>query len=389
MKLRSIETTPSPNCMKLNLDEAASARPLTLTLGESASDAPEVFQDLLTIEGIQSVFVINDFVALTRKGSADWQPILAAAGRLLGFAEDADATLGDRLQADITQTERAAQDAGSQNFGQVEVAIQKFRGIPVQVRVTDDTQQARVALPERFNQALQNAIIATGADYVAERIWAPYQPQFGEVEEIARQVAEELDSLIDAQELAHLEQQAITSEAKIISSQPSQAELIADLQQSDWKQRLKAIQKIEIDDETFPAVVEALQDDRAAVRRWAAALLGASEQVEALPPLCQRLLTDPSPIVRRTAGDALSDLGNPQAIAAMLTALGDASSLVRWRAARFLNELGDASAIEPLKQAVEAESEFDVRVEMTAAIDRIQAGKATQLPMWMRISNAS
>lgn len=73
----------------------------------------------------------------------------------------------------------------------------------------------------------------------------------------------------------------------------------------------------------------------------------------------------------------------------MLAALGDASGLVRWWAARFPNELGDASAIEPLTQAADAESEFDVRVEMTAAIDRIQAGKASQLPMWMRISNAS
>ncbi|MGI8934492.1 MAG: virulence factor, partial [Phormidesmis sp.] len=259
MKLRSIETTPSPNCMKLNLDEAASARPLTLTLGESASDAPAIFQALLTIEGIQSVFVINDFVTLTRKGSADWQPILAAAGRLLGLAEDADATLGDRLQADITQAEKADQKASSQNFGQVEVAIQKFRGIPVQVRVTDDTQQARVALPERFNQALQNAIVATGADYVAERIWAPYQPQFGEVDAIARQVAEELDSLLDEPELADLQHRAITSDNKTVFSDFSQTELLADLQQSDWKQRLKAIQKIEVDEETFAAVVDALK----------------------------------------------------------------------------------------------------------------------------------
>jgi hypothetical protein len=30
-----------------------------------------------------------------------------------------------------------------------------------------------------------------------------------------------------------------------------------------------------------------------------------------------------------------------------------------------------------------------VRVEMTAAIERIRAGKASQLPMWMRMSNAS
>jgi gamma-glutamylcyclotransferase (GGCT)/AIG2-like uncharacterized protein YtfP len=389
MKLRSIETTPSPNCMKLNLDESASAKPLTLKNSEPATHAPTVFQNLLAIEGIQSVFAISDFVTLTRKGSADWRPILAAASNLLGIAEEADATLSDRLQTDLSETKSAAQNASFQDFGQVEVDIQKFRGIPVQVRVTNDTQQARVALPERFSQALQNAIVATGADYVAERIWAPYQPQFGEVNEIAQQVAEELDSLIDTQELAHLEQQAITLDPETVSVHRSQARLLSALQQSDWKQRLKAIQQIEIDEGTFSAVVEALKDERPTIRRWAAALLGASEQADAVPPLQQVLLTDPSPIVRRTAGDALSDLGNPRAIAAMVAALGDASALVRWRAARFLNELGEASVVEPLTQAADAESEFDVRVEIMAAIDRIQAGKAAQLPMWIRISNAS
>ncbi len=149
MKLRSIETTPSPNCMKLNLDESVGNRPLTLKLGEPAASAPAVFQNLLAIEGVQSVFVVSDFVTLTRKGSADWQPILAAVGRLLGIAEDAGVSLDDSLQANISPSKpQIAQNAGSQNFGQVEVAIQKFRSIPVQVRVTTDTQQARVALPE-------------------------------------------------------------------------------------------------------------------------------------------------------------------------------------------------------------------------------------------------
>ncbi len=155
-------------------------------------------------------------------------------------------------------------------------------------------------------------IVAIGADYVAERIWAPYQPQFGEVDAIARQVAEELDSLLDEPELADLQHRAITSDNKTIFSDFSQTELLADLQQSDWKQRLKAIQKIEVDEETFAAVVDVLKDNRATIRRWAAVLLGSSEQAEAMQPLRQVLLTDPSPIVRRTAGDALNDLGNPQ-----------------------------------------------------------------------------
>ncbi len=386
MKLRSIETTPSPNCMKLNLNAQAVAKPLTLKIGDDTTEAPEVFQKLLAIEGIQSIFVVSDFITLTRKGSVEWQPILAAAGSIIGIADEADASLGGSLQSEHPDLKRTA----TQNFGQVEVAIQMFRGIPVQVRATDDSQQARVALPDRFNQALQKVIMATEADYVAERIWSPYQPQFGNPNEIAQQVADELDILINEQDLALLEKTAIdpTGKADDRVSGHSQQALLLELQQTDWKRRLKAIQQIEVNTETFAVVTAALRDERNAIRRWAAALLGASEQSKAVQPLCQVLLSDASPIVRRTAGDALSDLGDTQATEAMIKALQDSSGLVRWRAGRFLNELGDESAVPALEQAAERESEFDVRVEMMAAIARIQSGKSSQLPMWMRISQA-
>lgn len=358
MKLRSIETTPSPNCMKLNLDTQASDRPLTLKLGEP-TDAPAVFQNLLAIEGIQSVFAMSDFVTLTRKGGAEWPPILTTAGSVLGLADGSESAVNEHLADSVKQkenTEGNSKNKTVQNFGQVEVAIQKFRGIPVQVRVINDSQQARVALPERFNQALQRAIAATNANYVAERIWAPYQPQFGDVDAIAAQIATELDTLIDATELAAIEQRAISADTTPLATQQSKKELLTALQQTDWKQRLKAIQKIEVDEETFEAIATALTDERATIRRWAAALLGGSERADAVEPLSQVLLKDASPIVRRTAGDALSDLGNTEATEAMITALGDVSGLVRWRAARYLNELGDTSAIEPLTKATDTES---------------------------------
>lgn len=398
MKLQSIETTPSPNCMKLNLDGLASDTPLTLTAGaeavsnavsEAVSDAvetPEIFQRLLGVDGVQSIFVMNDFITLTRRGSAGWQPILAAAGQLIGIAETADASFSDNLNPETAERKAASTQGADQNFGQVEVAIQMFRGIPVQVRATKDDQQARVALPERFSQALQKAVDQTQANYVAERIWSPYQPQFGNPEEIAQQVADEIAILINEADLAVLEAAAIDPAEKVAASVGSQQGLLRELQHSDWKRRLKAIQQIEVDAESFDAIAAALQDERNAIRRWAAALLGASEQPEAVAPLCNVLRTDKSAIVRRTAGDALSDLGDPAAMTSMVEALQDASGLVRWRAARFLNELGTGDALPALKAAAAAESEFDVRVEMNAAIARIEAGKASQLPMWMRIS---
>ncbi len=257
MKLRSIETTPSPNCMKLNLDALVSAKPLTLNADNISADTPEVFQKLLAVTGIQSIFLMSDFITITRRGNVDWQPILVAAGELMGIAENADADLGNSLKA-----EKSLQgDTADQNFGQVDVAIQMFRGIPVQVRAIAGEEQARAALPDRFNQGVQRVIMATQADYVAERIWFPYQPQFGNPGEIAQQVADELDVLTSEQDLAWLEKAAVdpTQRTTAQAEKPLQQALLVELQQSDWKRRLKAIQQIEIDDETFSTVVLALK----------------------------------------------------------------------------------------------------------------------------------
>lgn len=382
MKLRSIETTPSPQCIKLNLDQPIATKPLTLSRNKDTSDAPQLALQLLDIQGVQEVFLNGDFITLTRNARVDWQPILAASAGIIGLTEETDA--GQILDALPSPTNQST--TASQNFGQVEVAIQVFRGIPVQVRaIAADGRQARAALPDRFNQALQRAIEATQADYIGERRWQANPSDFGDPQEAAQRVADELVSLIDQQELARLEAAAIANPDPEVG-QPSQQGLLSELRHSDWKRRLKALQQIEVTPETFSAVVECLADQRNALRRWATAILGGSQMSEAVEPLSQLVLCDRSAIVRRTAADALSDLGDENAIATMIQALADSSSLVRWRAARFLNELGDQTAIEPLRQAAAQEAEFDVRLEMQAAQARIEEGKATQLPMWMRIS---
>jgi len=259
----------------------------------------------------------------------------------------------------------------------------------VQVRVTGEGEQARVALPERFNQALQRVIALTDADYVAERRWQPYEPRFGNPEEVAQMVADELDSAIDAGELARRENAAVANRAEKSLERLSQQELVAELHHPEWGRRLKVIQALMVNPQTLSDVVAALEDEHSAVRRWAAAMLGASGMPEAVEPLYQSLRRDSSVIVRRTAGDALSDLGDARAIATMCQALTDRSKLVRWRAARYLNEMGDETAMLPLRRAAEQESEFDVRLEMQAASDRISGGGEAQLPMWMRISSGS
>lgn len=389
MQLLSIETTPSPNCIKLNLTEWVSPKALTLQKGTDQPEAPVVAQRLLAIESVQSVFLVQDFITLTRQGNSDWQGILAKAVDIIGVSEQADSTLLSQVSQAEDSSAATHSRQPTSDLGQVEVAIQMFRGIPVQVRATGaEGQQARVALPERFNQALQRTIGATQADYIAERRWEPYQSPAGPVDEVAQLVAEEVANLIDTEELARIEAVAIanTSTTESFNSVSVQQTLLAELGHSNWKHRLKALQQIEVTPEIFPGIVAVLDDEQSIVRRWAAALLGASGLSAGVEPLSQMVLGDPSAMVRRIAGDALSDLGDKTAMPTMCQALADSSKLVRWRAARFLNEQGDRTAVDALHQAVESEAEFDVRVEMMAALERIEGGGETQVPMWMRIT---
>ena len=65
--------------------------------------------------------------------------------------------------------------------------------------------------------------------------------------------------------------------------------------------------------------------------------------------------------MRRTAGDALSDLGDARAVPHAIAALEDGASLVRWRAACILGELGETAAVaSALIQAALAEKAFEV-----------------------------
>jgi hypothetical protein len=79
-------TTPNPNAMKFTLDVTLSER-IDTTRGEGTDS--EFAQAMLEVDGVASVFGINDFVTITREPDADWDAIVCAV-------EDAAAAhLGD------------------------------------------------------------------------------------------------------------------------------------------------------------------------------------------------------------------------------------------------------------------------------------------------------
>jgi len=69
------ESTPSPDAMKFTLDVTLPER----LLANRDDDVDDPFaRALLAIDGVASVFGINDFVTVTRERGADWDSIVGA-----------------------------------------------------------------------------------------------------------------------------------------------------------------------------------------------------------------------------------------------------------------------------------------------------------------------
>lgn len=194
MKLLSIEPTPSPNVMKLNVDETLPGGVQHVYTKAEAAKAPELMQELLAIDGVTSIFHTADFLALERKSNADWQRILTEAREIL------QAGKGTAIPV------VSAEQAGA--YGEAQVFVQMFRGVPMQVKVTMGTEQIRAALPERFGQAAVQAGSAS-PNLIMERKWVEHGVRYGDLREIGEEVAQEVDATYPPSRVEEIVQQAM------------------------------------------------------------------------------------------------------------------------------------------------------------------------------------
>src|ERR1700682_4298964 len=86
LKLLSIETTPNPNSMKMNLDESLAKGVAITYTNEEREDCPASIQKILAIPGVISVFRVEDFMAIQRKPTAGWEDILSQASAVLEYS---------------------------------------------------------------------------------------------------------------------------------------------------------------------------------------------------------------------------------------------------------------------------------------------------------------
>ena len=69
-------STPNPDAMKFTLDTRLEAMLNASTASDAA--ASPFATAVLAVDGVASVFGVNDFVTVTRRPGADWEPIVAA-----------------------------------------------------------------------------------------------------------------------------------------------------------------------------------------------------------------------------------------------------------------------------------------------------------------------
>ncbi|MBP1950185.1 conserved virulence factor C family protein [Virgibacillus litoralis] len=376
MKIVSIEPTPSPYSMKINVDEQLTdGQTENYKLTDDVTHAPDYVQKLFTVNGVKGLYRVIDFIALERNPRVPWEEILPEVRTVLGSSEENSDSLTD---------EAASSD---ENFGEVKVFIQKFRYIPMQVKLEEGDNEHRFGLPERFMNATMEASVAS-ENMLMERKWVEQSPRYGDVEEIGQDVVDEIEASYDSKRIAELVKLAKADEtASDQKSAPRKKVTLDMLDKPNWKERYAALDRMDPIVDDLPVLDKALDDEKASVRRLAAAYLGMIEEPEVLPYL-YKALQDKAVNVRRTAGDCLSDLGFKDAIPEMIKSLTDKSRIVRWRAAMYLYEVGDETAIPALKEALE-DPEFEVRMQVKMALARIEGGEEAKGSIWHQMTQAT
>ncbi|MFJ7725632.1 conserved virulence factor C family protein [Neobacillus sp. NPDC097160] len=372
MKIKAIEPTPSPNTMKINLDQELPIGKSHNYKKETAMDAPPVIQSILQIEGIKGVYHVADFLAVERNAKYDWKKLLPQVRQ--AFGEKAEAA---SLAAKVDE-----------HFGEIKVEIQMFKDIPLQVKLTDSTTERRFGMPEDFLKARERAQLPED-NYILLRKWQNQGVRYGDFDQIGQEVVEELVAAYPIDRLDALVTKAQTNDSTS-GQKPKPVRktvTIDNLNNPDWRVRYQLLEQMEDPElDNLPVLEKALSDEKPSIRRLATVYLGMLKEKEVLP-LLYRALKDKTVTVRRTAGDCLSDLGYPEAAGEMSLALQDPSKLVRWRAAMFLYEVGDEDAIPALK-AAENDPEFEVSMQIKMAIERIEGGEEAKGSVWKQMTEA-
>lgn len=369
MKILNIEPTPSPNSMKIVIDQDLPfGKSFNYTKDNIADASPEL-QAIFAVEGVKGIYHVSNFLAVERNAKFAWEQVLSGIRAALGEGGAVD----EMQQMDT-------------HFGEVNVQVQMYKGIPLQVKAFDGEGEVRLSAGDRFVEAFGKIQdLAGDENFLLKRTWVDFGVRYGDIDKVAAEILVEVDALYPAERVQRVVETANT-EVKV-AAEERQPVTIEQFQVDDWQQRFQLLDRMtnpEVED--IPLLMLALDDEQMSIRRLATVYLGMIEDVAVVPAL-EKALSDKSASVRRTAGDCMSDIGLPEFEPAMIPALADKNKLVRWRAAMYLFEAGTEAAIDALRVAAE-DKEFEVKLQAKMALARIEQGEEAQGSVWKQMTEA-
>ena len=248
MKLVSIEPTPNPNSMKLNLDESLPKGVSRTYTADDCGGCPDYIDKLLNVPGVKSLFHLADFIAVQRDPHMDWQGILARARRALA----GDKEVGTGNAAEPIEAPKAT-------FGEVRVEVQMFRGIPMLLKLSAGNETHRQALPEAFTTAVNRAA-PSSPNMLMERTWVDQGVRYGDLHLVAREVVEEIAAAYDDRRLEELVTRAFAAQLETAPPDVPARQVTQLSADPDWRVRYAVLERIGPRREGIPLLVQALRD---------------------------------------------------------------------------------------------------------------------------------
>ena len=445
MSVSGIESTPNPSSFLLRLSspiegvEGVSAlRGKTFsTITSSNGPTCTSLNEILRIDGIESLYVMSETITVSKHPTTKWEVVLPLIIDALGGADDDSVLLMGLLSATSSATTKSNPAATSTAVGQVQVRMQISNKVPIQLEAIGCMgTRKRAKLPQRFADAMSKLLEVKDNDFFASRKWMDrgirYLPEKQEdtttsnndfelekhdIESVLKAELEEveaaypphrLDAIIatKSSSIPPTTSTATTREFDYKELDLEAVDQLCDIAEQEQKQDGAAGEEALQTLARFVASHEGLL----AARRNALAFLGSTgdrtpssplsgEQDIVFDAIVSSLDYEKSPAMRRTAGDALSDLGNARAVPYAVKALqNDRSKLVRWRAARIIGELAspEEEIIAVLNQSSLDETAFEVAFELKDALRKVEArlnstnGNGSKSgPIWKQIQEGT
>ena len=444
--VQSIESTPNPSSFKISLDEPILSGSGQTFLEVDRNGCPEAINAILRINGIESVYAMPDWICVTKlsKNSYNWGDILPECVIALGGAS-ATSDIVNFLNRISIPPSIVCQETDQLC---IQIRLQLSNGIPIQLEASDGILTKRQSLSPRFASAMNTFITIDESKrggkvkFFEGRSWTPRGNMYrNTLEEALSAAVEDVETLYSDDRLNMLSGSELTVQPSVPLA-VNESELYS----TNDKIALLAVDKLCKLCDGFRMDTEHSESEKSgllmltkfvleasgsvAARRMAIAYLGSCSAAAApsfkpfadaiFSCLSQAFTHEKAAGLRRTAGDALSDFGDHRAVpSAINRLLSDPSKLVRWRAARIVGELSgagsgagngggagtgvgggvdgglnlvpdvSAASIEALKAAtLVPEQSFEVVFECMSSISVLQGDNkgSTTMPAWTQMA---